>query len=146
MNENLTDKVVEWVGQTAQQIGDFAAKEVPPFITEYLQWKFWESVANIGFYAFWLSITLICITIVTKVFFYCSKKYDEGGEDRNSWEFIGQGCVFLDICLFIAFVLQFLLIFPKQDIVDCMKIKMAPKVYLVEKATEIYKEAKEDKH
>ena len=42
-NNELTKKVIEWLETAAQKVGEFATNEIPPFIEQYLNWKFWEA-------------------------------------------------------------------------------------------------------
>lgn len=129
--ELLAGKVVDWVAKTTEQIGDFAAKEIPPFIHEYLTWKFWE--AAIG--AIYLLIPcLICavllICFAKKVWLWAIKYLDESGALS-----ILVPVLFYGVCMAVFFGN-----FPKSEIKDMIQIKLAPKVYLVEKAAELYKE------
>lgn len=140
--ENLTEKVIEWVGQAAQQVGDFAAKEVPPFITEYLTWKFWENVANMGFYVMWILVYVILTLTFYKVAKFLFNKYKE--TKITDWEFLGGLSTIAAIISCALGLLYACIDFPQKQIIDCIQIKIAPKVYLVEKAAELYKESKKE--
>ena len=142
LDTNLTDKVIEWVGQAAQQIGDFAAKEVPPFINEYLTWKFWENVANMGFYVMWVLVYVILCTAFYKLAKFFYKKLEETHD--SDWESATGLTGFIGIVIGVLGLLYTFISFPQQNIIDCVQIKIAPKVYLVEKATELYKESKKE--
>lgn len=137
--EKLTEKVMDWVGQAAQQIGDFATKEIPPFITEYLGWKFWECIIHIVGYITVEALLVIITIVMFKVANFGWKKYKEGHNDYDLLSIGGTvvGAVFIIISLVHLFGN-----FPTQNLLDCVQIKIAPKVYLVEKASTIYKAAK----
>ncbi len=130
MNEKLTDKMIEWVGKTAEQIGDFAAKEIPPFIHEYLTWKFYEAAFDVAVYG--LIILLLCvfwIFIVKRLVVWSDK-----------WAYRSDGFSWLMtvVPVFFSLLTPFVM-FPKSQIKDMIQINIAPKVYLLEKATEIIK-------
>jgi len=136
----LMNKVVEWVGQTAEKIGDFAAKEIPPFVQEYLTWKFWENAIgvvghfiNLGF------IIIATLAVIWGVKRFWKKHVEKPHED---WEI---GSIILGIFGGLASLILtvvWIVNFPVNKVLDCVQIKIAPKVYLVEKAAEIYKENK----
>lgn len=133
MNEQLLNKVADWIIKTTEQIGDFAAKEIPPFIGEYLTWKFWEASCNVFFWSIPVLITLI---IAIKLYKPAKKLTIE--ELDNSAGTI----MFLTVLPYAAWVFAICASFPYTSIKDMIQIKVAPKVYLVEKAAEIYKQNK----
>jgi hypothetical protein len=57
----LQTKLVLWLENAAQAIGDFAVKEIPPVIHEYLQWKFFEA-------CYWAIFPIICFIIGALIF------------------------------------------------------------------------------
>lgn len=133
MNEKLTERMVEWVSKTAETIGDFAAKEIPPFINEYLTWKFYEAAFGAACAGF---VLLLCV--IFWVFFL--KKLIMWGYENNK---ASEGFVWLPVGLSsVASVALFFSFFPRQEIKDMIQIRYAPKVYLLEKAGELYKESK----
>lgn len=129
--ELLSEKVVDWVAKTTEQIGDFAAKEIPPFIHEYLTWKFWEAAIS-AIYS--LIPCLVCVVLLIcfakKVWLWTLKYLDESGGIT-----ILAPILFYGVCVVIFFSN-----FPKSEIKDMIQIKLAPKVYLIERAAEIYKQ------
>lgn len=50
MNTETQQKVLQWIQATTDKIQDFAIAEIPPFIHEYLNWKFWEAGIEIVVY------------------------------------------------------------------------------------------------
>lgn len=129
MNQELQTKVVGWLETAGQKIGDFAANEIPPFIHEYLNWKFWEAGAD----AFvWMIPWVIGVYILLKwkTLLAWANKYSDDSD--------GASFAAMAVSIGIGFVLA-ITCFPRQEIKDMLQIKIAPKVYLVEKASEIVK-------
>lgn len=129
MTNELETKLIGWLETSAQAIGDFASKEVPPFIHEYLHWKFLECfyspcMALLGFVVFGL--------IMRKFW----KKY-KTDNDPALRELYGGGTIFSAISLFT--ILLLFISSSLKNIPTAIQIKVAPKVYLMEKATELIK-------
>jgi len=133
MNEQLQERVFSWVSQTAENIGEWTTKEVPLFINEYLLWKFWENAIGIGMY---IAGFLICWGFWAILYKKLWGKFKESWEDNRDW--IPVVTIFGGAALFVSFVVT-LLAFPSENILTCLKIKVAPKIYLVEEAARIIK-------
>ena len=129
MDNNLQEKVIQWIESTASKIGDFATEQIPPFITEYLTWKFWEA-------AFSASLYLILVAVAGVYLAYWKKIWAWTMKELNS----SDGVSLLPTLLSVA-ALSALLIynFPYDEIKDMIQINIAPKVYLLEKASELIK-------
>lgn len=129
---DIQQKVFSWMENAANQIGDFASKEVPPFIHEYLAWKFAENMIPIIFYVLICVLILILAIKFSKSFFVKTFEMDR--------EEYGRTC-FVAIPIVVHFFIVFMLCvgFPYQSLLNVVQIKVAPKVYLVERATEILK-------
>lgn len=140
MNDELTKRVFDWVSATAEKIGDFAGKEIPPFITEYLTWKFWENILNVGAYFFGLIVFIIIILSLFKLTVHLWTKAKE--IPHSDYDLAATVSSALTMVGFLTCAVYFVINFPLQSIFDCVQIKIAPKVYLVERAAELYKEAK----
>jgi hypothetical protein len=129
MQNELQNKVVQWIEYSAQAIGDFAVKEIPPFIHEYLQWKFVETLSKGG----------ICFTLACIMSFFLYK----GIRKTYSWftsDECDPGVVFLGFGVIIGLVANIrLFIYSCTNLLDSLQIKLAPKVYLIEKAAELIK-------
>jgi hypothetical protein len=129
--EELSQQVFDYFTETVAKIGDFAAKEVPPFITEYLNWQFFNAAINVTLWIvpFLLFIGFLCVNL--KAGNWAHKKLT--GE--AVYPVIS---LLVSIGVSIGFLLSF---FAKtvDDIKDMVQIKIAPKVYLIEKAAEIVK-------
>jgi hypothetical protein len=130
MQNELQNKVVQWLELSAQAIGDFAVREIPPFINEYLQWKFVEALITGGG-----GFILSCILSVGV--YKCA---------RRAWRWItGDDCdpavVLIGFGALIGFIVNIhLFIFSLTNLKDALQIKLAPKVYLIEKASELIKQ------
>lgn len=123
----LQEKVVVWIEESAKQIGDFAVQEIPPFIEEYLQWKFWEASVetSIGMVAL---VPFIIALIYCKRFWNWMLKYLDHSDGIILLPYIGINI----ICVLLAVSK-----FPDEQIKDMIQISIAPKVYLIERAAEI---------
>ena len=124
MNE-LQTKVIAWLESAAQKIGEFASKEIPPFIHEYLQWKFFEA-------CYYATLPIIFLLISSYVM-HKGIKLVKSGKDHGGVEIITlilgtTGTVFSLIAV---------LIVSFTSIKTAVQIKIAPKVYLIERASEL---------
>lgn len=138
--EQVLQKVGEWISTTANQIGDFASREIPPFIHEYLAWKFWENAAGIIGHFVLLGLLIGFIVTAYKLNRKCYAKYIDTKD--ADW---GAGTVITGLISGTASIILsvvWLTHFPKENVFNCIQIKIAPKVYLIEKAAEIYQQAK----
>jgi hypothetical protein len=129
MNNEITIKVMQWLESAAQQVGEFASKEIPPFVHEFLQWKFYEAAygATIRLTIVVMAITLLCFT--RKIISWAERHSKES--DGTSYAVPIASCCVVIVVFFTNF--------PVKEIKDMIQIKIAPKVYLVEKAAEILK-------
>ena len=134
--EQLLVKVGEWVAKTAEQVGDFASREIPPFIHEYLTWKFWESAVGIFQY---LICGVIWIALNIAVIRFTMSANAKFKADRSSdWDIVRVVGIVVTCVMLLFFLVSVFKEFPTQNIKDCLQIKMAPKVYLLEKGTQIF--------
>jgi hypothetical protein len=124
----ITVNVMEWLSATANQVGNFAKEEIPPFIHEFLAWKFFETTID----AAWSLVYIIPILIF---FFFYSKKAWAWGVKYGKQS---DGCSLLlpSVATVIAFI-GLVVAFPLDEIKTMVKIKTAPKVYLIEEAANI---------
>jgi hypothetical protein len=124
----ITVKVMEWLSATANQVGNFAKEEIPPFIHEFLAWKFFETTID----AAWSLVYIIPILIF---FFFYSKKAWVWGVKYGK-ESDGISLLLPSVATVIAFI-GLVVAFPLDEIKTMVKIKTAPKVYLIEEAANI---------
>lgn len=132
MEKELTNKMIEWIEAAGQKIGDFATQEIPPFIHEYLNWKFWEAIVNASIGFFFVILGLIWFIFFCKKVFKWSIQKDSKGYD-TAWTLIPTASCVLAMCGIIFG-------FPYAPIKDIIQIKVAPKVFLIEKASSILKD------
>ena len=129
---NLQTQVFEYIKEAADKIGDFAAKEIPPFIEEFLRWKFWEA----GFYAgIWLFSFLI---FFSSIIYWIKKRKEQiiMAFDRSEPEaFI---IFFYSLAAIAGLAPSFFVSFI-PSVLTMLQIHIAPKVYLLEKASEYLK-------
>ena len=126
--QEITLKVMEWLSAAANRVGDFAKEEIPPFIHEFLSWKFFEASID----AAWSLAYIIPILIF--FFFYSKKAWAWGikyGEESD-----GVALLLPVVATGIASI-GLLVAFPLDEIKTMVKIKTAPKVYLIEEAANI---------
>jgi hypothetical protein len=129
MQNELQNKVAQWIESSAQAIGDFAVKEIPPLIHEYLQWKFVETLSKGG----------ICFTLVCIISFFLYKGIRKVGNWFTSKE-CDHGVIFLGFGVIIGLVANIqLFVYSCTNLLESLQIKLAPKVYLIEKAAELIK-------
>jgi hypothetical protein len=129
MDNNLQEKVIQWIESTASKIGDFATEQIPPFITEYLTWKFWEAAFSASLYLILVAIAGVYLAYWKKIWAWNVKYFDSS-----------DGISLLPVCLSaILLTLALFFNFPYNEIKDMIQINIAPKVYLLEKASELIK-------
>lgn len=125
---NKLEKYTEKGEQTLDKAVDTLEKEVPLVVGEYLQWKFWESAANL------IILALFAIIYAGVLFFVIRRKnFEWFGDDPIS--FFGTvvsivGGVILLITIPLVGI---------ENAKTCLQISIAPKVYLIERASEILK-------
>lgn len=124
------EKVIEWIESAASKISDFAVEQVPPFIVEYLNWKFWEA----------FTYTVVCIIPIV-LFWGTYIRFR-----KFIWRFVIDEHGDLDpLCIPVFAVTSILVmttavVFPLEHIKDMIQISIAPKAYLLEQAAEIVKQ------
>lgn len=126
-NEELQNKVFSWVSQTADKIGEWGEKEIPAFITEFLTWRLYDNLISIGLYLIAVIIALIVIfkVLLPLIKWLVMTDYEE--------------LMGFPIAAIVALLSFAIFMFPVSEIKDCVKIKVAPKVYLVEEAAKLIK-------
>ena len=105
---------------------NFAVTEIPPFVHEYLTWKFVESSIDVSLYLFLVSI------LITLILVFASRVWKWAWGQTEPWG------VFPALFLIVSIGMA-VFHFPLAQIKTCIQIMVAPKVYLVEKASKIIK-------
>lgn len=123
----LQQQVFEYIKKAAEKIGDFTQREIPPFIEEFLQWKFVENAVYVGF-----GITALFVV-------FCGLKC--WSKRKSSGKMHGDE----DIFFVAASIIYGLLTIAVTGgalvplILEMIQIKIAPKVFLLETAAEYLK-------
>lgn len=124
----ITVKAMEWLTNAANQIGDLAKEEIPPFINEFLTWRFIDMAVD----AAWSTVYILPALIF--FIFYCKKTW--AWAKKYMKESAGASIFIAIIPTFAAFI-AIIIKFPLDEIKTMVKIKAAPKVYLIEEAANI---------
>jgi FtsH-binding integral membrane protein len=103
------------------QAVDFALQQAPLVVQEFLSWKMSEAIINLIFFGVGTVILLFCLVFLLKK----AKKYSDHEEIVP---------IFFATA-FTVIVLIFLLRNIKNDIQTIAKIKLAPRVYIIEYVT-----------
>lgn len=123
----LQTKLILWLENAAQAIGDFAVKEIPPVIHEYLQWKFFEAC----YYAILPIIGLLISVYILR----WGIKLLNSDKDYGELEIVNVvGGSTLTLAALIATISISI-----PNLKTAVQIKIAPKVYLIEQASDIIK-------
>lgn len=138
MNEELQQKVFSWITEVTAKIGDWTCQQLPPFVNEYLQWKFFENLMYCGISIAGLLLLLIGSIVFYKIARWAYEKSDDGCEDVCVMATVANGIlgVVCGLALF-GFLVQGNYI---DHGMEAAKIKMAPKVYLMEQASKFIKQ------
>lgn len=130
MNDQTQAKIMEWLANAADKISDFATQQVPPFVNEFLTWKFYENFFDIALF-FIIVIPVIVFGMMPMIKFW-------------KWGFkqlVEDMCpsFLAPVLITLVVISAFMVNFPYQQIKDCIEIKVAPKVYLIDYAAKIIK-------
>ena len=119
MKEEILNKFIEKSLAYLSSAEAFLGKEVPSYIQELLTFKFYESLVFLGFGLFFIVITVLTLKYVWKL------TEDKHGDARDVPRFfIGIfGTLGIVLVTFIGLM---------DSSVTLIKIKTAPRVYLVE--------------
>ena len=107
--------MLEWAERATSTGVEFVAEQTPLYIQELLVYNFWISL--ICFLAFFIPLLLSI--------FLCWKVYRWLGEEKGRWDNEG-ACIFFFIFPFALFTWGAL------ENADWLKIKLAPRVYIVD--------------
>ena len=128
MKPELQEKIYTWITEAAQKVGDWSSTEIPLFVTEYLQWKFVEA-------AMYTVVWAIAVAIVSP-FIPSFKRWCFDKQVRKESDDIS---ILIFVFVTIVSVAVATICFPYGEIKDMLQIHIAPKVYLLEKASELLK-------
>ena len=137
VNNNLQDALAKIITTTTTGVEksvDFLKAEIPDVIHQLLMWKMLEAALCIGMVIFFT----ICAGVIFKWFVSKSKWWEENKRtdpfQDNDWfgGAICSGVIFGCVILLSCFVIP-------QNVATIAKIKVAPKVYLIEYAADLLK-------
>lgn len=131
MNNDLQTKVIEWVEITAQKVESFTVEQLPLFIQEYLQWKFLENLFDIGA---WVAFVIL-FAVIPSYWIIKLWKYSIDLVKKEDNPFI-----MVPALLTAVIVIPLIINTPLREAKDCVKIKVAPKVYLLDQAASLVKD------
>ena len=120
MNQNIQN----WIIEQASNVTNWANAEVPLFIQEFLIWNFYSGLINI--------VGILILLVITFGLYIKFKKYLVESFKN------GEPLMALSLVFIIPLVI-FLVIGLFCSVKDVIQIKVAPKVYLIEKAAEMIK-------
>jgi len=130
--DKLQEQVIDYMKISINKIEDFTVNEIPPFIHEYITWKFYENLFPITLYVlFLLILTLVVYKFITPLWRWAFNSSEKEGDPIY---FIGPAIATFLMTVVVLFT------FPYDNIKNCIQIKVAPKVYLLEQVTKIIKE------
>jgi len=128
----LQQKIIEWLELAGNATAEFVTTQIPPIIQEYLYWKFMENMTSALFYMIPVLASLVWLIFYAKKTIQKCVSYDR----KTSWD----SCytAFPTVASIVS-VIVFFSTFPLQEIKDMIYIKIAPKVYLIDKCSEFIK-------
>lgn len=156
MTEDLASKwsahaesLLQWSANVAEKAGNFAAEQTPLLVQEYLQWLFWQSAIKATVFGI---LWLVMIIIVALIWKYINRLEKEALEEYNKsyteWKEGGSPSPFdKDNYLFArgmsTIIIGMLSVIPLFNSIDCgmdaAKVKIAPRVIIVEKIADLTK-------
>lgn len=126
LEQNISDLVL-WIKTTATATQGFVTEQTPLYIREYLSWYFWEAMFYVS-----ISAALLCLTL--SVALWTSKKYSKlkAEEVKRDIRYNGDSEGYL-IAMGVSLVASFMLLLPLFiNAHDALKVKVAPRVIIVE--------------
>ena len=124
------DGITEWIKQTADAVGKFAQTETPLFIQEYLAWVLWDNVLATAFGVFLL---LTCASTATLAVRFFKKDADKMGG------YFGASVSCVVMCIMSGLIGVVIVC---NSVPAIVKVKVAPRLVLLEKTTEIINKIK----
>lgn len=127
MNTNLTQVVIETIEESKKVLGDgfdFAKEQTPLLIREFLVWRFWEH--------FILAVALAVVAVIAWV--WVARLINKGSKWWSDWD------VFAGLLTGLAVLISVIsTVGAIHNGLQVVKIKVAPRVYLVEFAADTIK-------
>lgn len=120
----------QWIKDTAASTGSFLNEQTPLFIQEYLNWMFYSNLVCAVFF----TALPVLILFISMLFF---KKAVQNKENKD----VAEGLIFggsVGLVLAGISFIVFLMTVPQSSF-KCLKVKIAPRVMMVEKVGELIK-------
>jgi hypothetical protein len=121
--------LTNWAKASAEHVGNFAAKETPLLVHEYVQYTFWSSALSVVFTLIAFGFCLYGLSFVLKR----AKAFDKMTDPEQMATIFGS--IFLGIGALMSAVFFFNMGLGKID--TSIKAAIAPRVLIVEKAGEL---------
>lgn len=121
LNEELATKSLEllgWLEQAVKSTANFTAEQTPLYISELLSYNFYTSLAT--FSVFGLLIIAVVIFSLTWQRNFCKKEYEKDGDS----------VIYMTYLITLTLVLLLSALTCRNS--DWIKIKLAPRVYVME--------------
>jgi multisubunit Na+/H+ antiporter MnhE subunit len=126
LTDNLS-QLIEWVKASANATGAFIKEQSPLFVQEYLSWLFWDNVITVFTLVVGFIISLCCLLKVLK--------------DKTLFDddvvFRSKHLIFISSGLGVIFFGIGGLVSGFDALKTAVKVKIAPRVVLVEKMQEL---------
>lgn len=120
----------QWIKDTAANTGNFLNEQTPLFIQEYMNWMFWSNLITSVFFT-----AILCASIIATICLFKSAIKNKENKDLGEG-LIFSGCISSMVSGLLLVV--FLLIVPDASF-KCLKVKLAPRVLIIEKVGELIK-------
>jgi hypothetical protein len=127
IDEELKNKLTEYLVSLESGLKsakDFSTEQVPLVVQEYLNWIFWSNLA----------LLLLFITIFSFMVFVINQIRKRVSDDNAT------------DCYFVMFFIGLFSLFPLLGLMECgakaMKVKIAPRIVIIEKVADLVKENK----
>lgn len=133
-----TKEFANWVKESAEKTQNFLEGEIPIVIQEYLTWIFWDNISTV---LIWLFFFIIA-TVVQVYNLKASKKNieDSNNHATSFWDHYNSDSLqILQILLFISYfgLMMSFFIGVVPSVKNCIKVKVAPRIILIEKASDL---------
>lgn len=129
---DIQQKIIEWLEAAGNATAEFVTTQIPPLIQEYLYWKFMENFVSALFNMIPVLASLIWLIFYAKKMIQKCLCYDRKG----NWNSCFTG---IPVLVSVLSIPVFFTCFPLQEIKDMIYIKIAPKVYLIDKCSQFIK-------
>lgn len=129
--ENING-ITEWIKQSADAVGHFAKEQTPLYVQEYLNWYFWDYAINaiVLFLVFLIGLVML----IWALFPLRKSQIQKGLKSYDQW-----WCIPVAVAIFIMGMFGILMI---DQAKEAVKVKVAPRVVVLDQAARIIKRIK----